>query len=118
MLSITASGNVGREPELRTNKNTGEQFYSLPLAIDQSYTDKNTGQRINATEWTEVILHADRFREVVKFITKGTRAVIIGTPRINTYTNKETKKLVRMFVITADKMDIFNAKRTEKQETT
>ena len=109
MRSLTVTGNIGREPELRENKATQEKFYSVPMAEDNSYKDPETGQRVNRAEWFELTLNYEHFKNVVEYIKAGTRVTVIGYPTIHTYTNKE-KKLVRMFKISVSTLDFYNAK--------
>ncbi len=110
MRSITITGNIGNEPEIRENKNSKEKFFTFSLAEDNSYIDKSTGKVVESVEWFQCVLNYDRYKNVVKFLKKGTRAAIIGYPTIHTYTNKETKKLRAVFRVSVNQLDFFNAK--------
>jgi len=109
MRTLTVVGNLAKAPELRENKATGDKFYSVSLAEDNSYTDPQSGERVSRVEWLELTLNHKRFSKVVEYLKKGTRATVIGYPTIHTYTNKD-KKLVRMFKIAVNQLDFFNAK--------
>jgi len=110
MRSITITGNIGNEPEIRENKNSKEKFFTFSLAEDNSYIDKSTGKVVESVEWFQCVLNYDRYKNVVKFLKKGTRASIIGYPTIHTYTHKETKKLRAVFRVSVNQLDFFNAK--------
>ena len=48
-------GNLGREPEVRTH--SGKPIATLSLATSERWTDKETGELKEATEWHRVVLH-------------------------------------------------------------
>jgi len=110
MRSITVTGNIGNEPEIRENKNTKEKFFTFSIAEDNSYIDKATGKQVESVEWFQCILNYERYKNVVQYLKKGSRATVIGYPTIHTYTHKETKKLRAIFRISVNQLDFFNAK--------
>ena len=109
MRILTVTGNLGKGPDLRENKATNEKFYSVPMAEDNSYKDKETGKRVSRVEWFELVLNYKQFKNVAEYLKKGTKVTIIGYPTIHTYTNKE-KKLVRMFKVSVNQLDFSNPK--------
>lgn len=47
-------GRLGNEPELRTMPN-GEAVANISVATSESWTDKQTGERKEVTEWHRVV---------------------------------------------------------------
>lgn len=70
-------GNLGNEPEVRYTP-TGLAIANISLATSESWTDKQTGQRQERTEWHRVIFF-DRQAEIVKqYLHKGSKVYIEG----------------------------------------
>ena len=46
-------GNLGNDPEIRTMPN-GEAVANISVATSESWTDKNTGERREVTEWHRI----------------------------------------------------------------
>ncbi|MFN7607730.1 MAG: single-stranded DNA-binding protein, partial [Ralstonia sp.] len=47
-------GNLGRDPEIRT-LNSGAKVASFSVATSESWKDKTTGERKEATQWHNVV---------------------------------------------------------------
>lgn len=71
-------GRLGREPELRSLGNSGQQVAIISLAVGKKYTDKNTGQLVDKTEWVKVLCFG-RLAEIAgEYLTKGSRIYVQG----------------------------------------
>ena len=79
MLSITAHGNLGRDPELATDK-SAQQYAKFSLAAT---TGKDETTWLNCTVWGK------RAQTFVQYCTKGSKITIIGKGKLRTYTNKD-----------------------------
>lgn len=70
-------GNLGQDPELRFTAD-GTAVATLSLATSESWKDKNTGERKEATEWHRVVIF-DRLAEIAgEYLKKGSKAYIEG----------------------------------------
>ena len=49
-------GRLGNEPEMRAMPN-GEAVANISIATSESWTDKNTGERREVTEWHRVVFY-------------------------------------------------------------
>jgi len=114
MRQLTVVGNIGRNAELRENKHTGEKFYTMPVAEDTGYKDKETGERVNRVEWFECTLNYERFKNVHEYLKKGSRITLFGYPTIKSYRNKEGKQVLN-FKISVKQIDFYNAKQKFEQ---
>lgn len=70
-------GNLGNEPELRTMPN-GEAVANISVATSESWTDKNTGERREITEWHRIVLYR-RLAEIAgQYLHKGSQVYVEG----------------------------------------
>ena len=62
-------GNLGRDPEVRKLEN-GATLASFSIATSESYTDKQSGKKIENTEWHDVVLWRGLAEVAEKFLKK------------------------------------------------
>ncbi|WP_289365399.1 single-stranded DNA-binding protein [Mannheimia haemolytica] len=73
-------GNLGNDPEMRTMPN-GEAVANISVATSESWTDKNTGERREVTEWHRIIFYR-RYAEICgQYLRKGSKIYIEGKLR-------------------------------------
>ena len=66
-------GNLGKDPEVRFNQDGGK-FANFTLATNESWKDKNTGERRDKTEWHRIAIFNDKLAEVAeKYLKKGSK---------------------------------------------
>lgn len=71
-------GNLGRDPEVR-HMNDGNKVVQLALATNETWKDKNTGERKDKTEWHRVVIFNDRLADVAeRYLKKGSKIFIEG----------------------------------------
>ena len=83
-------GNLGRDPELRATQK-GSSIVTLSVATSGSWTDKNTGQRAERTEWHRVvILNNDTLCKLVeRCLARGSKVYVEGQIRTRKWTDRE-----------------------------
>ena len=70
-------GFLGNAPEIRTMPN-GEAVANISVATSESWTDKNTGERKEQTEWHRIVLYR-RLAEIAgQYLHKGSQVYIEG----------------------------------------
>ena len=80
-------GNLGNDPEIRTMPN-GEAVANISVATSESWTDKNTGERREVTEWHRIVLYR-RLAEIAgQYLRKGSQVYVEG--RLKTRNGKIT----------------------------
>jgi len=73
-------GNLGADPESRVMP-SGGSVTNLSIATSESWTDRNTNQRQERTEWHRVVLF-NRLAEVAaQYLRKGSKVYIEGSIR-------------------------------------
>ena len=70
-------GNLGRDPEIRTLE-SGVKVARFSIATTESYNDRNTGQRVDQTEWHNVVLWRGLAEIAEKYLRKGNQVYIEG----------------------------------------
>lgn len=71
-------GNLGKDPEIRTTQD-GREIANLTLATSESWTDKNSGERKEKTEWHRVaIFNPGLVGLTKKYLHKGSKVFIEG----------------------------------------
>ena len=83
-------GNLGRDPELRATQN-GSSIATLSVATSESWKDKNTGERVERTEWHRVvILNNDGLCKFVeRCLAWGSKVYVEGQIRTRKWTDRE-----------------------------
>ena len=83
-------GNLGRDPELRATQN-GSSVATLSVATSESWADKNTGERVERTEWHRVvILNNDGLCKLVeRCLARGSKVYVEGQIRTRKWTDRE-----------------------------
>ena len=72
------TGRLGADPEIRTFSN-GNKVANLRLAVSESWKDKSSGERKEATEWVSVQVFGDGLIGLVeRFARKGSRLLVRG----------------------------------------
>ncbi len=81
-------GNLGADPETRYTGN-GTAITSLRIATSDSWTDKQSGEKQERTEWHRVKLFG-RLAEIAgEYLKKGRQVYIEGSLRTDKYTDKD-----------------------------
>lgn len=79
MIKIIATGNIGKDAELK--QIGGNNYACFSIAI----TEKVKGEA--RTTWVDVVKH-DKEGKLTPYLKKGTRVQVIGKPTTSGYTNK------------------------------
>jgi single-strand DNA-binding protein len=81
-------GNLGKDPEVRHLEN-GAVVANFPLATSESYTDKKTGQRVENTDWHDIVVWRGLAEVVEKYVKKGTKVYVEGKLKKRSWQDKE-----------------------------
>lgn len=71
-------GNLGRDPEIRQT-NSGQRVANFPLATSEQWTDRQSGDRRERTEWHRIVIFDDKLVEIAeKYLRKGSKIFLEG----------------------------------------
>ncbi|KGI77039.1 single-stranded DNA-binding protein [Oleiagrimonas soli] len=85
---VIVVGNLGADPETRYTA-SGTPITSLSVATSEQWTDKQSGQKQERTEWHRVKMFG-RLAEIAgEYLRKGRQVYIEGSLRTDKYTGKD-----------------------------
>lgn len=75
---VIAIGNLGNDPEVRSLP-SGGKVVNFRIACNESWRDKNTGERKERVEWIPVVIFNPNLAEIAeKYLKKGSRVYVEG----------------------------------------
>jgi single-strand DNA-binding protein len=81
-------GNVGKDPEVRHLEN-GAVVANFSIATSESYKDRTTGERIDSTDWHDIVVWRGLAEVVEKYVRKGHKVYIEGKLKKRNWQDKE-----------------------------
>ena len=80
-------GTLGKDPETKTFANGGS-LTQFSIATSESWTDKNTGEKKDQTEWHNIVLQ-NRLGEIAQqYLKKGSKVYIEGSLNTRKWTDQ------------------------------
>lgn len=77
-------GNLGKDPEVRALEN-GAKLARFPIATSESYTDKNTNEKKEITEWHNIVVWRGLADVAENYLKKGMKVYIEGKLRTRSW---------------------------------
>ncbi len=77
-------GRLGRDPEIRYSQQ-GMAMVNFSVATSKQWTDKNSGEKQERTEWHNIKVFGRQAETCEKYLSKGSQVYIEGELRTNTY---------------------------------
>lgn len=82
-------GNLGREPEVRHTQ-SGGKVANLNLATNETWKDRETGERREKTEWHRVVIFDDMLCDIAeRYLRKGSKVYIEGQLQTRKWTGQD-----------------------------
>jgi len=106
-------GNLGKDPEVRHLEN-GAVVANFPIATSESYTDKNTGQKVENTDWHDIVVWRGLAGVVEKYVRKGQKVYIEGKLRKRSWQDKDNNTRYTTEVV-ADELTILSRPENNTQ---
>mgnify|MGYP000993042678 CR=1 FL=1 len=83
-------GNLGRDPEVRYTPN-GAAVCNVSVATTRNWKDKNSGDKVEETEWHRVVFY-DRLAEIAgEYLKKGRPVYVEGRLKTRKWQDKDGK---------------------------
>ena len=101
-------GNVGGDPEVRTTE-SGVKVARIRLATSERYTDKQSGERKELTEWHTITLWRGLADIVDRYVNKGSQLYIEGRLRTREWTDTNNIKRYTTEIL-ADNMQLLGSR--------
>lgn len=109
---VTLIGRLGIDPEVK-HLEEGKAVANFSLATSESYKDKNTGERIETTDWHNIVLWNKRAEIAEKFLKKGSQVYIEGSLKTRKWKDRDgndrwTTEVLGKQIIMLGRVDINN----------
>jgi len=85
---VIVVGNLGADPETRYTA-SGTPITTLSVATSEQWTDKQSGQKQERTEWHRVKMFGRLAEIAAEYLKKGRQVYIEGSLRTDKYTGKD-----------------------------
>jgi len=117
-------GRLTADPEMRSTP-SGQAVCSLRIATNRIWTDRESGQRQEKTEYHNIVLWRRLAEIASQYLTKGSLVLIEGRLETRSWEDASGNKRYRTEIIaenlqlgpkTADKTSIFSEKEEKTQE--
>jgi single-strand DNA-binding protein len=94
---VTFIGHLGQDPQLRYTP-TSNPVCTLSVATDESYTNKETGERKEGVEWHRVIVWGKQALNCGEMLAKGRQVYVEGRLRTHSYEKDGDRRYVTEIV--------------------
>lgn len=102
-------GNLGNDPEVR-NFDNGGMIATVSIATSERWTDRNTGERKEHTEWHRVVFN-NRLAEIAsQYLRKGSQIYVEGSLRTRKWQDTQTGQERYTTEIRADNMQMLGSR--------
>lgn len=91
-------GRLGADAETVT---TGTPFISFRVAVDETFKKETT------TSWIRVVADAERYKNMVQYLTKGKAVIVSGSERVSLYSTKDGQPGIDR-TVRADSIEFLN----------
>lgn len=103
-------GNLGRDPEVRYTP-SGAAVCNVSVATTRNWKDKNSGDKVEETEWHRVVFY-DRLAEIAgEYLKKGRPVYVEGRLKTRKWQDKETGQDRYSTDIVAEQMQMLGGGR-------
>jgi single-strand DNA-binding protein len=82
-------GNLGRDPEVRYTSG-GQAVASLRIATSRSWTDKQSNQKKEETEWHDVEVWGKQAEQCGEYLSKGRQVYVEGRLKTDKWQDKQS----------------------------
>ena len=101
-------GHLGDEVKMHYFEG-GNSIGRFPVATNETYTNKQTGERITTTEWHNIVVRNKLAELCERFLSKGDRVYVEGRIKTRQYEQDGTKRYTTE--IHAQEMTFLNTKK-------
>ena len=79
-------GNLGRDPEMRYTQ-SGDAIANFSIATSETWKDKNTGEKKEATEWHRCVAYQKLAEIIGEYVKKGSKIYVEGSLKTRKWTD-------------------------------
>lgn len=109
----TIIGNLGKDPEVRFTPN-GKAVCNFSVATDESYNDKNTGQKVDKVEFHRITAYGKLAEIMGQYLKKGSKIYIEGKLQTREWEKDGVKRYTTEIV--ASEMIMLDSRQDGQQQ--
>ena len=99
--SVELIGNLGRDPEVKTFQD-GNEIVNISVATTETWKDKNSGEKKERTEWTNVVLKSKHSANFAKlYAHKGDTVRVVGRLQTRKWTQDGVDRYTTEVVVSS-----------------
>jgi single-strand DNA-binding protein len=106
-------GNLGKDPEVRAIP-SGAKVANFSIATTESYMDKNTNQKVEKTEWHNIVMWRGLAEIAEKYLRKGSQIYVEGRLQTRSWDDQNGQKRYTTEVI-VDQMQMLGSPRNRER---
>ena len=95
---VTISGNLGRDPELRSTQG-GTQVLTFSLAVSDRKRNPQSGEWEEVTNWVPCVVFGKRAESLSRLLSKGMKCAVEGKLRQSSYKDKSGQNRSKIEVV-------------------
>ncbi len=107
-------GNLGADPEVKYMPN-GEAVVNMTVATGESWKDKNTGEKVEKTEWHRIVAFRRLAEIISEYLQKGSKVYVEGKLQTRKWQDKEGKDNWTTEII-ANEMRMLDSRPSEQSQ--
>ena len=107
-------GTLGRDPEAKYFADNGVAS-NFTIATSESWVDKNSGERIEQTEWHRITATGQRAEICNQYLRKGSKVYIEGSLRTRSWIDQDTGQEKFITEIRLEKLEILSSPQEDQQ---
>ncbi|MGV6862323.1 MAG: single-stranded DNA-binding protein [Putridiphycobacter sp.] len=108
-------GNLGKDPEVKYLE-SGVAVARFSIATSESYTDKNSGERREITDWHNIVLWRGLASVAEKYLKKGMKVYIEGRLKNRTWQDENQNTRYATEVVADNMTMLSRAEQNDNQK--
>lgn len=102
---VIVLGTLGSDPDTRQFNNGGSAT-SVSVAVNEEWTDKNTNEKKQSTEWIRLEFTGKLSEIASQYLRKGSQVYVEGSMRTRKWTDQQTQQEKQMTVVRVDNLQM------------
>lgn len=103
-------GNLGKDPDVRYAPNGGDAITTITLATTETWKDKSSGEKREATEWHRVVFFRKLAEIAGQYLKKGSQVYIEGALKTRKWQDKDGQDRYTTEIV-ADEMKMLGSRQ-------
>lgn len=112
MIKLELIGNLGADAQIQIYN--GKKYVSFRVANTDSWTDKNTGEITQSTQWVSCSLNGDG-GGITQYLKKGTKVFVRGNASFVVYSSPKTHQMEVGVNLYVREIELCGGKQQEQQ---